>query len=95
MNEPLTRWAWRTPPGARRTYHTGSIMRERQQWVGGRQWMEDVEQPLTKDAKRIDALAKEAWGLYERGLITLTQRKVGEREWDYVATRVGKTWGVR
>jgi hypothetical protein len=82
--QTLTVWAWRTPPGSRKTYYTGHLFADRQQEVR--------KGVLTPKAKRVHALGNEAWSLYEKGLVTLVQKKIGPMLYDYIAVRVGRRW---
>ena len=53
-------------------YHVGSIMRDRQ---------------LGPSFQTIHALASAVWSAAEMGLVTLTQRKVGRFDCEYIATK--------
>jgi len=78
MADSLTKWAMRSPPGARRCYYRGFLMA-------------DVERK-TPEGRAVRALGQEAWRLGQSGIVALVQQRLGDATYDYIAIRVGRKW---
>lgn len=64
--------------GDRIIYHTGDLYYERNHGTDGQ----------GRGAAAISLLAKEAWRAYMDGKVTLTQQRIGNSLWAYIATRL-------
>lgn len=47
--------------------------------------------PEERRVPEVDALARAVWAAYEAGQITLTQRRTGSHNWNYLATRTQRS----
>lgn len=78
-------WLANSKPGHTFVYHLGNLMADRiYAVVAGRG-------PGQEELKRIatvDGIAREAWRAYRRGEVVLTQKRLGEGYYAYVARRV-------
>lgn len=68
--------------GENLVYYTGFLLRDRKRAVVitgiATLWADNPEVMKVRD---------EAWTAYQMGLVRLTQRRVGDGTWDYIATR--------
>ncbi len=67
-------WVNAAKPGSRYSYHLGNLMLDRG--------------PEGNRNRDIDKIARTAWMLYERGYITLVQRRVDKDTCLYIAERL-------
>ena len=82
----IARWAASAQPGSQLVYYTGFLVVDRSTIVqeigllGG-----PVYRIIPVDPA--DAIAQEAYRLYEQGKVELTQRRIGHNMFDYIMTK--------
>lgn len=75
-------WLNTSVAGSKYTYHTGFLCKDR-----------DPEIKF-QGYKDVNEIANMAWKLYEKGLITLTQRKIADNHYQYLAVKSARiNWG--
>jgi hypothetical protein len=75
-------WLNTSVSGAKYTYHTGFLCKDR-----------DPEIKF-QGYKEVNEVANLAWKLYEKGVVTLTQRKLADNHYQYLAVKSARVnWG--
>ena len=80
-------WLEHSSPTSQVIYHCGSLPRDR----SGKHVYdgETVKQIRTTYSQAVDYMAWAAWQAMRRHYVLLTQRRVGESDFEYLATRTG------
>ena len=78
-------WLKRSPPNSQTVYHRGNLARDR----AGKFVCEDETIP-TVYSDAVEFVASAAWQAMENHDVLLTQRKVGEARFEYLARRTAK-----
>ena len=76
--QTIEQWLKTSAKGDEYEYHRGNLARDREQYHN---------KELTEAAKANDSVAKTAWLLHERGLVSLVQRRVDSETLAYIAQR--------
>jgi hypothetical protein len=75
-------WLNTSVSGAKYTYHTGFLCKDRDAVI------------KNPGHQTVNEIANLAWKLYEKGLITLTQRKIADDHYQYLAVKSARiNWG--
>lgn len=70
----------RAGPGARYVYHIGYLPEDRH-------WAKNTPGEKRSHAQQIDRRADEAYAAYEAGDVRLMQRRLDERQYEYIAVK--------
>jgi hypothetical protein len=73
----LLSWVNTSPSGAKFTYHTGFLCKDR-------------DPSNNKNWSQINQIANIAWTLYEKGTLVLTQRKLKVDQYQYIAIKASR-----
>lgn len=86
-------WLSRAQPGQKLIYHIGNLAADRAKIavyaVQGRMTM------TTKLIEPLNSVALEVWQAYEHGLVTLTQKRLGENLFQYEARMIAARPALR
>lgn len=72
-------WLQNAREGDRLIYHVGNLMADRVVLIEHPTWVE------TRFIEPLNEVAAEVWQAYEQGLVTLSQKRIGENLFQYVA----------
>lgn len=81
MVDSFGQWLKKAKPGDRVVYYEGFLLQDRTSWIV----FADSSVAIPQAAVR--AAANEAWAAYEMGSVILTQKRLGDGDYIYYATK--------